>query len=134
MNIFEWNENIPVTANNLNEMQNILNDNIENANDTGSGYIKYPDGTMVCYGTISGDSALSEYWSNFKKTADITINFPQEFYSVPSITLTGLGYGYISTFLTSTPTLTRATCAVIKAGNSTNTDYYISYIAVGKWK
>ena len=29
MDIFEWNENIPVTANNLNEMQNKLNDNIK---------------------------------------------------------------------------------------------------------
>jgi len=28
MDIFEWNENIPVTANNLNEMQNIINNNI----------------------------------------------------------------------------------------------------------
>lgn len=28
MNIFEWDEQTPVTANNLNEMQNILNDNI----------------------------------------------------------------------------------------------------------
>lgn len=28
MNTFEWNENIPVTANNLNEMQNIINGNI----------------------------------------------------------------------------------------------------------
>lgn len=28
MDIFEWEESIPVTANNLNEMQNTLNDNI----------------------------------------------------------------------------------------------------------
>ena len=28
MNIFEWDESIPVTANNLNEMQNILNNNV----------------------------------------------------------------------------------------------------------
>lgn len=28
MEIFEWDENIPVTANNLNEMQNTINDNI----------------------------------------------------------------------------------------------------------
>lgn len=28
MDIFEWNENIPVTANNLNEMQNTINNNI----------------------------------------------------------------------------------------------------------
>ena len=28
MNIFEWDEQTPVTANNMNEMQNILNDNI----------------------------------------------------------------------------------------------------------
>lgn len=28
MDIFEWSENIPVTANNLNEMQNIINNNI----------------------------------------------------------------------------------------------------------
>lgn len=30
MNIFEWDEQIPVTANNLNEMQNILNANMSN--------------------------------------------------------------------------------------------------------
>lgn len=30
MNIFEWEEDIPVTANNLNEMQNILNNNVTN--------------------------------------------------------------------------------------------------------
>ena len=29
MNIFEWNESIPVSANNLNEMQNIINNNIK---------------------------------------------------------------------------------------------------------
>ena len=29
MNTFEWNENIPVTANNLNEMQNILGNNFQ---------------------------------------------------------------------------------------------------------
>lgn len=29
MDIFEWSENIPVTANNLNEMQNIINNNIK---------------------------------------------------------------------------------------------------------
>lgn len=28
MDIFEWSEDIPVTANNLNEMQNIINNNI----------------------------------------------------------------------------------------------------------
>lgn len=28
MDIFEWSENIPVTANNLNEMQNVINNNI----------------------------------------------------------------------------------------------------------
>lgn len=30
MNIFEWDENIPVTATNLNAMQNILNNNVVN--------------------------------------------------------------------------------------------------------
>lgn len=30
MDIFEWDEQTPVTANNMNEMQNILNDNIQN--------------------------------------------------------------------------------------------------------
>lgn len=30
MNIFEWDEQTPVTANNMNEMQNILNDNVIN--------------------------------------------------------------------------------------------------------
>lgn len=33
MDIFEWTEEIPVTANNLNEMQNILNDNVSPVKD-----------------------------------------------------------------------------------------------------
>ena len=55
MDIFEWTEEIPVTANNLNEMQNILNDNItEEINGlitTGTNYIKYGN-YAICWGQV----------------------------------------------------------------------------------
>lgn len=55
MEIFEWNENIPVTANNLNEMQNILNNNIKK---------QY----TIIYNNVSGESinlSCNEEISNF---------------------------------------------------------------------
>lgn len=61
MDTFEWTEEKPVTANNLNEMQNILNNNMSN-NFQSNGKILYenPSGT-------SSSFSLSEYWKNFKE-------------------------------------------------------------------
>lgn len=53
MDIFEWNENIPVTANNLNEMQNILNDNIKNQYTTIYNNPAGNDLNLVCSETIN---------------------------------------------------------------------------------
>ncbi len=44
MDIFEWDENIPVTANNMNEMQNIINGNV--------------DERMPKYNLVTGGSAI----------------------------------------------------------------------------
>ena len=53
MNIFEWDEETPVTANNMNEMQNILNDNIKNQYTTIYNNPTGDDLNLVCSETIS---------------------------------------------------------------------------------
>ena len=53
MNIFEWDEQTPVTANNMNEMQNILNDNIKNQYTTIYNNPTGDDLNLVCSQTIS---------------------------------------------------------------------------------
>lgn len=46
--------------------------------DSGDGYIKYYDGTMICYGTVNFTKSFSEFWG-FRATETLSINYPQEF-------------------------------------------------------
>jgi len=58
MDIFEWDESIPVTVNNLNEMQNIINNNIveESARIRNWNYL----GSTTADGTINLPSSFNE--------------------------------------------------------------------------
>ena len=59
MNIFEWNEQIPVTANNLNEMQNIINGNIGDYYSTSEMIVgKWIDGKPIYRKVITTNSLV----------------------------------------------------------------------------
>lgn len=73
MDIFEWSENIPVTANNLNEMQNIINNNISEK-----------------------ASEITDWKLLGKTSGTATINFPSNFKEIMALVVvnknTGLQY------------------------------------------
>jgi len=62
MEIFEWNENIPVTANNLNEMQNQLNENIELAIEENNPVVLFEDSVGQ-----TGAITLNDNKNNYKQ-------------------------------------------------------------------
>lgn len=124
MDIFEWDENTPVTANNLNEMQNTLNDNITNQIDSENGYIKYADGTMICYGKITTES-----------TGYSSVTFPIAFIDAPVVTASQeSGTETANIVCTKLSSITangfRIGC-VYSGGYVTQ---YAKWIAIGKWK
>lgn len=125
-----------------NEMQAIkaLNTKVEGiiesgSNDNGS-WVKYDDGTMICYGSISNSlkRATSLACGGYR-TSGMTFSFPVQFTEIPQITVndtTALGYSNscranptVSTFL-----------AYWWGINSSSTEslYKADYVAIGKWK
>ena len=71
MDIFEWDENIPATANNLNEMQNIINNNIIEDISTTEEIVtnKTCDGKPIYRKTFTGSisGVTSNAWVNLEQ-------------------------------------------------------------------
>lgn len=104
---------------------------------SGDGYIKYPDGTMICYGTSTVSSpSLSDYYSFCKRTNLNTVTFPQEFISTPSITIQNKDFGSFSSTISSSSTTDFSYYCFTypSATSSSGIVATIDYMAIGKWK
>lgn len=100
-----------------------------NANGT---YIKFPDGTMECYGTklipsVSFSSANAVYYALLP-----TIAFAATFYNVP-IVVSSVEMGNVGATQVSGISTTGFTGAIISASSATF-DVTIRFIAKGRWK
>ena len=128
-----------LNANNLNnnfgELETKINGMLESGSNTNGSYIKYSDGTMICWGTKSGTTTMHDYWGQFERTDTLSITFPQTFISTPAttITLNNLAGGEVSCYLMSNST-TGCSFQELKANGSSYDGYSVNYIAIGKWK
>lgn len=108
----------------------------EKGNNNNGAYIKYSDGTMLCYGAVSGTSNLSDYWGQFKRTDEnLTLTFPVAFSEAPtSVQLTGDSYSSIVCTLIKNITETQLTFFCLKPNSVSSKDYGVKWLAIGKWK
>lgn len=109
--------------------------------ESGDGYIKYSDGTMICYGeyNITGET-VADFWGKGYVGKGCTITFPQEFINPPIISISSresengaiANISVIYQKITTTNVIFRT----LYATNNTSYIKYIrgSYIAIGKWK
>lgn len=112
---------------------------IESGNNSYGDYIKFSDGTMICYGEVEGSSIVSDYWTTFKRTIDtLAHTFPMEFIETPFVTLTGAyWYGVVSAQLTSAANDSFGYVCLFPSGIGGAGDvvaYRFTYQAIGKWK
>ena len=129
---------------NLNQLQ----DNVEEAItevkeyvdsqiESGDGYIKFPDGTMMCFGNFKVTGVTTEAWGNIASQKVLNpVTFPSTFTEIQSVTVTcakSEGYGFwvhrvvYNTEKIESIEISRATAVSNVFGN-------FSYIAMGKWK
>ena len=114
-----------------------INEIIESGSGLTGNWVKYDDGTMICYGALTGTTTLSDYWGQFKRTEeDIKVNFPVSFKSgtEPRVTANGTNASGIFTVLIGGTYATYFKFTGLKAKNNTGTSYEIYYQATGKWK
>jgi len=98
--------------------------------ESGVGYVKYEDGTMLCYGTGQGSTSGGN-----------TVSFEQPFYNIkPSVSLSIIAIGQGDTNMYATKLFARELdrINVIVVRNDGNSNYfsnkYFTYMAIGRWK
>lgn len=115
---------------------NFNNGIVESGSNTNSNYIKFSDGTMVCYNQISTTSSLTAYYSTLTRTNDIGVTFPKTFTNIPYIAITPIGNQTIGCYIsTGNPATTTGFATMLFKGNAaTATTCIFNYIAIGRWK
>ena len=108
--------------------------------DSGVGYIKYYDGTMICYGSdTTGTLTWAQDGNRWCSANHSLPNFAKTFISAPIVTKTiqncNQSGRYINICGNSTPTTTNPGSYNLDTyWNATSTTVTVSYIAIGKWK
>lgn len=91
------NEIKSVVNNNANVLGNIATTIIESGSNSNGSYIKYADGTMICYKEIQVTSNITNSWGNlYESTSAVSLGtWAETFISTPTINITNLNVGII---------------------------------------
>lgn len=108
-------------------------DNLVTTTTNGNGKaIKFPDGTMICRGTITISSTTFNAWGQmYGGTFTVNHAFPVEFIETPCISLTPFNLGAIYEHQVTASQIT--TVSIMRPTSSTGA-VSIDYIAIGRWK
>lgn len=112
----------------------ILNAVIETGSNENGSYIKYFDGTMICYGTVTETINISTLYEGAYFGAITDKSFAQQFITAPVLTL---GIKQNNSLLSSTiVNVTNSTFGVYiwKSATKSNVSVTINYQAIGRWK
>lgn len=101
----------------------------ESDSNANGSYVKFSDGTLICWGSKSVTTASGS--GTFPYSGVATWTFPYAFSSVPVVTSSiEKAATYWNTTVTS---ITTSSCSVYGAGNTTAT-VTLHCIAIGRWK
>lgn len=104
------------------------------SNDSANGYCKFPDGTLICWGSVTISSSYQPWGAMYVSDANPDVTFPAPFLSAPALSVTckAMCSGVIvNTVCTATKW---NQVAIMRQSPVTNYSVPLSYIAVGRWK
>lgn len=131
-----------VTDNDMNEIKTVVNNNanelnniIESGSNANGSWIKYADGTMLCWKTYTFTNlAFSKAWGSFYETAYQEFGAtPQTFISTPTI-FANNGNGAMAGIEGLNNTSTSFGTAQLYRPVSGTASGSINLLAIGKWK
>lgn len=125
----------PINATNLNGNFDECNNIVESGSNNSGKYIKFSDGTMICWNRITSTSS-STGQSNGFYYCPFSMGFPQEFVETPTVipSLTQTGGLYFTSLGNNQPTTTNVQLRSLSMNAFTNVQFTYGYIAIGKWK
>ena len=110
------------------------------SNDSANGYCKFPDGTLMCWGTISipNSTTISNTWGSVYESARIavSINFPVAFVSAPEliVSLKSNPVTFLENTLTASTTGIDGAYWLMRPQSATLDNGSITWFAIGRWK
>lgn len=126
--------NVYGTSNENGYTQEYVNGIIESGSNANGNYVKYADGTMICYKSdIQYDVNITNQYEGVYFYSTGNIYFPQQFTSTPTvnISLRGLAGGGYSCYTVNTELFEGF---VWKTASKSNATFWLYYIAIGRWK
>lgn len=108
---------------------------IESGSNTNGSYIKWSDGTMICYKRMDyGEKAITKEWGSFYESDRLTIgNYPQAFIEIPRIFIMDLNYSFVEKESSSITKTAWGDFYSTRPVSSTQR-VVIDCFAIGKWK
>lgn len=104
--------------------------------ESGSNYIKYADGTMICYRSVSITATITTAWGSWYETAD-KVNFGDfavAFQGTPVVTIQPVGTACWVEALNSTSATNIGNAYLARPISSSSASYTFYVIAIGRWK
>ena len=129
-----------LNATNLNQLQtnieNAINSVVESGSNDNGSWIKYSDGTMICYkSTGEINMNLTTSWGSLYEGTINLGNFPAEFIETPTISVTPFGSGMLieqGGIDASKTSWGNVTCVRPTSVENVKARFYL--IEKGKWK
>lgn len=105
--------------------------------ESGTNYVKFKDGTMICYGNIEFNignmNQRSPFWQY--QNNNLSIPFSQTFISKPNIVASIIAGNYTSLLYVIDCSINAITSiTILTLADSSQQKTNINYMAIGKWK
>ena len=135
----EWvNDSVPaINASNLNKIeQGIYDHAFESGSNANGYYIKFYDGTLICWKKVSGETTCNSAWGSMYETPRISLgDYPVAFISSPYISITPTsGSDIFFEGIRRTSTTNFGEARLARSTSLDSLDYNINCIAMGRWK
>lgn len=114
---------------------NYVNGIVETGNNNNGNYIKFIDGTMICYKSVSNSCAMTSGWGSLYEGSMSLGSWPVSFISTPQVQVTNNStIGAMIEGFGSTPTTTSAGSIYLVRPTSATYTVTINIFGIGKWK
>ena len=104
------------------------------SNDSANGYCKFPDGTLMCWGSVTVSSSYQSWGAMYVSDVNPNVTFTIPFTEKPelSVTCSSKSSGVIVNAVCTATQWNQV--AIMRQTAGTNLSVSLSYIAIGRWK
>lgn len=125
-----------VTADDMNEIKNVVNGMIESGSNDNGSWIKYSDGRLITMHKVTRNLARTATWGNmYESTTQADLgNYPMAFKDIPFVYVTLHEVNALLEAVQFSSANNAGKVYILAPTSSKSADYVFHVLAIGKWK